>query len=96
MAETLSLTGTSPPHLQEIQSSLNISLQKAMGCFDCPHALQCDLGVPPLEIYQLKEWARMHYRYTAGSAPHITRQIYLFRHQQMNDAREYHLELVIL
>jgi hypothetical protein len=37
-----------------------------------------------------------HYCYTAGSAPHITRQLYLFRHQQMNDAREYHLELVIL
>jgi hypothetical protein len=38
----------------------------------------------------------MHFRYTVGSAPHITHQRYLFRHQQMHDAREYHLELAIL
>lgn len=38
----------------------------------------------------------MHYRYTVGSAPNITHQLHLFRHQQMNGAREYHLELAIL
>ena len=73
---------TSQTHLNEIQRALSKSLQKTMGRYDCPLALQGGLGVPPLEFFRLKEWARMHFRYSSGNAPQLTKDLYLFRHRQ--------------
>ena len=90
---------TSQTHLNEIQRALSKSLQKAMGCYDCPLALQGDLGVPPLEFFRLKEWARMHFRYSSGNAPHLTKDLYLFRHRQQSILQcaepEYNLERAV-
>ena len=70
-----------------------------MGCYDCPLALQGDLGVPPLEFFRLKEWARMHFRYSSGNAPQLTKDLYLFRHRQQYLSQcsepEYTLETAI-
>ena len=90
---------TSQTHLNEIQRALSKSLQKTMGCYDCPLALQGDLGVPPLEFFRLKEWARMHFRYSSGNAPQLTKDLYLFRHRQQYLSQcsepEYTLETAI-
>ena len=70
---------TSTTHLQEIQRALNTSLGHAMGCYDCPEALQADLGIPPLMIFRMREWTRMHFRYTAGNLSSPVVAIYSFR-----------------
>jgi len=50
-----------------------------MGCYECPEALQADLGIPPLQLLRTKEWTRMHYRYTAGNLASPAAEIYTFR-----------------
>jgi hypothetical protein len=44
-----------------------------------PEALQADLGIPPLLILRMREWTRMHYRYTAGNLSSPVGAIYSFR-----------------
>jgi hypothetical protein len=69
----------SPTQLKTIQTQLNKSLQSTFGCSGLPSSLQAELGIPPLQYYQMKQLASSHFRLTQIHQHALPGQIYAFR-----------------
>ena len=69
----------SPTQLKTIQTQLNKSLQSTFGCSGLPSTLQAELGIPPLQYYQMKQLTCSHFRLTKIHQHDLPGQIYAFR-----------------
>jgi hypothetical protein len=69
----------SPTQLKTIQTQLNKSLPSTFGCSGLPSTLQAELGIPPLQYYQMKQLASSHFRLTKIHQHALPGQIYSFR-----------------
>ena len=71
-----------PPLIEEIQTKLNSTLQKAFKCYGQPTNLQADLGVPPLIYTRHKDLIRLHFRLTVSHADSLAASLYKYRLSQ--------------
>ena len=70
-----------PSHIDEIQTKLNSSLQKAFKYYGQPTTLQAELGIPPLIYYRHKELIRLHFRFTTAQPNSLAASLYQHRHK---------------
>ncbi len=86
----------SPTQLKKIQTELNKSMQSTFGCSGLPSTLQGDLGIPPLQYYQMKQLASFHFRLTKMHQHSIPGQICAFRSHNLQYLSQTDLENRIL
>ena len=65
--------------VHKLQAAVSLSMKRTFGHFEQPLPLSLDLGIPPLQLQQALQLAKLHFRYTYGSPTSVPALLYSLR-----------------